>query len=400
MKLTLKIESVFLIFALLTSCVAATENKDLPTKEEITEFISGIPVSSNYIITTFDAVKEKHPAWNCDTWVDKNGNQILSLYYVDPDSAKGYGSIYFNELGKEISMLGVEASLVNHYVGEAGSEEQPAEEEAQPVEEENQPVEEETQPIKKTEQPAETENKDLPTKEEITYFIAGIPVSENYIITVFNAVKDKQPTWNCDTWVDKNGNQILSLYYVDPNSAKGYGSIYFNELGKEISMLGVEASLVNHYVGEAGSEENTPVKTMAGLIQEQPAEEENQPVDMEVRSIEDKQLAEYKEQLAEYEERLDKYEEKQSVGYGLQTKNAVRSIEGEDQSAEYKELLVEYKELLDEYQEAQKVGIVTPPTEPEDTKRGIGICDGIFVTVVGGVIVEFLMRKRRRRSNL
>lgn len=123
MKLPLKMTGVLLIFALLTSCVAATENKDLPTKEEITDFIAGISVSDNYIITVFDTVKDKQPAWNCDTWVDKNGNQILSLYYVDPDSAKGYGSIYFNKLGKEISTRGVEVKLVNHYVGKAGSEE-------------------------------------------------------------------------------------------------------------------------------------------------------------------------------------------------------------------------------------------------------------------------------------
>lgn len=130
MKLTLKITGVFLVFALLTSCVTATENKDLPTKEEITDFIAGIPVSNKYINTVFDAVKDNQPTWNCDTWVDKNGNQILSLYYVDPDSTKGYGSIYFNELGKEISMHGVEVELVNHYVGKSVSEEttDPAEE--------------------------------------------------------------------------------------------------------------------------------------------------------------------------------------------------------------------------------------------------------------------------------
>ena len=381
MKLTLKIGSVFLIFALLTSCVAATENKDLPTKEEITNFISGIPVSSNYIITAFDAVKEKHPAWNCDTWVDKNGNQILSLYYVDPDSAKGYGSIYFNEFGKEISMSGVEVKLVNHYVGEAVSEEQPVEEDDQPVEEETQPVEEETQPvekktqpIKKTEQPDETENNDLPTKEEITYFIAGIPVSDNYIITVFNAVKDKQPAWNCDTWVNKNGNQILSLYYVDPDSAKGYGSIYFNEFGKEVSMLGVEPSLVNHYVGEAVSEE-------------QSVEEETQPVEMVGRSINDTQVAEYEKRLAEYDERLAEYDEKQSGGYGQQTKYTVQPVDREDQAAEYKELLAEYKGLLDEYQEAQKVGIVTPPTEPEETKWNAKIIILVLILVTAFLIL-------------
>jgi len=117
MKLPLKITGVFLIFALLASCVAATENKDLPTKGEITDFIAGIPVSNNYINTVYDTVIDKHPAWNCDIWKDKNGNQLLSLYYVDSDSAKGHGSIYFNELGKEISMRGVDVQLVESYVG-------------------------------------------------------------------------------------------------------------------------------------------------------------------------------------------------------------------------------------------------------------------------------------------
>ncbi len=255
MKMSLRIIGVFLIFTLLISCVTATENKDLPTKEEINYFIAGIPVSDNYVITVFNTVKDKQPAWNCDTWVDQDGNQILSLYYVDPGSTKGYGSIYFNEFGKEISMLGVKAKLVNHYVGKATSEEKP------PVETKNELIKEQLAEKKAQPVGAATENKDLPTKEEINYFIAGIPVSDNYVITVFNTVKDKRPAWNCDTWVDQDGNQILSLYYVDPDSTKGYGSIYFNEFGKEISMLGVKARLVNHYVGKAVSEEYTHVDT-------------------------------------------------------------------------------------------------------------------------------------------
>lgn len=142
MKLPLKITGVFLIFALLTSCVAATENKDLPTKEEITDFIAGIPVSDNYIITVFDTVKDKQPTWNCDTWKDKNGNQMLSLYYVNPDSSKGYGSIYFNELGEEISKCGVEVTLVNHYVGKTVSEESKEDVKGTEKEEENDPTKE------------------------------------------------------------------------------------------------------------------------------------------------------------------------------------------------------------------------------------------------------------------
>jgi len=379
MKLPVKITCVILIFALLISCVAATENKDLPTKEEITDFIAGIPVSDNYINIVFDAVKEKQPAWNCDKWVDKDGNQILSLYYVDPDSAKGYGSIYFNEFGNEISTSGLNAQIVESYVGKTVSEEQPAEEENQPVEKEVQSVEKEKKD--------ETENKDLPTKEEITDFVAGIPVSDNYIITVFNAVKEKKPAWNCDIWVDKNGNQILSLYYVDSGSEKGYDSIYFNEFGNEISTSGLNVQIVESYVGKTVSEE-------------QPAEEENQPVEEDVRSIDEERLADYEKRLADYEERLADYEEKQSIGYDQQTKYEVQPVDGEDQSAEYEELLAEYKGLLAEYKEINEDGSVNPPTEPEETKRGIEIFDGILVTVVGGVIVEFLKRRRGRRYNL
>lgn len=180
MKLPLKITGVFLIFALLTSCVAATENKDLPTKEEITDFIAGISVSDNYITTVFDAVKDKQPAWNCDTWVDKNGNQILSLYYVDPDSAKGYGSIYFNELGKEISMCGVEVELVNHYVGEAVSEE---------IKEEVKGTEEKETVTETEEEPTEEEEETDLTKEPENIQTGAV---NNYDTTIVNNYYSKE----------------------------------------------------------------------------------------------------------------------------------------------------------------------------------------------------------------
>jgi hypothetical protein len=152
MKLSLKITGILLIFALLTSCVAATENKDLPTKEEITDFIAGIPVSDNYVITIFDTVKDKQPSWNCDTWVDKNGDKILSLYYIDPDSEKGYGSIYFNEFGEEISH-GVEGELENHYIGKEKETVTETEEETKDT------------PTEETKDTTIEETKDTPTEE-------------------------------------------------------------------------------------------------------------------------------------------------------------------------------------------------------------------------------------------
>ncbi|MGI5991473.1 MAG: hypothetical protein ACOX79_02470 [Methanosarcina sp.] len=389
MRLPMKIICVFLIFALLTSCVAATENKNLPTKKEITDFIASIPVSDNYINTVFDTVKDKHPVWNCDIWVDKNGNQLLSLYYVDPGSAKGYGSVYFNELGKEIITRGVEIVPVpvKSYVGKTASVEtidntvQIADETVQTGHETTQIVDKTVQTPYVTVQTAnKAVKKDLPTKKEITDFIAGIPVSDNYINTVYYAVVDKHPAWNCDIWKDKNGNQLLSLYYADPRSEKGYDSIYFNELGREISLGGVEIVPVpvKSYVGKAASEEIIPVETMTNSIQEQP--------------VGDERMAEYEERMAEYEERLAEYEEKQSVGYGQQIINTVQSIDGKDQSAEYEELLAEYKELLDVYKETQKIRDVTPPTKPKETGRGINILDGIIIAVIGGLILNRLDR--------
>ena len=252
---------------------------------------------------------------------------------------------------------------------------------------------------------AATENKDLPTKEEITGFIAGIPVSDNYINTAVDAVKDKQPAWKCDIWVDKNDNQMLSLYYVDPDSAKGYNSIYFNEFGKEISLCGVEVELVYQYKGKDVSEENTDNTVEIADETDQTdsetvetADETDQTDSETVETADetdqnaeyDERLAEYDERLAEYEKQLAEYEREQSVKYDPSTKYKIHTVYEENQSAEYEELLAEYKELLDEYQEAQKVGIVTPPNKPEKTKWYKEISDDFCVEIVGGVIASII----------
>ncbi|GLI13613.1 hypothetical protein MTHERMMSTA1_07390 [Methanosarcina thermophila MST-A1] len=426
--MSIKITGLFLIFFLLISYVAA---QDLPTKEEITDFIAGIPVTDNYINTVYDAVVNNHPSWNCDIWKDKNGNQLLSLYYINPSSAKGYGSIYINEFGKEVSTAGVELKLVKSYVGETGSEVnnnnnnnnnnvQTPDETVQTGYKTTQTndgnVQTDNGNIQTTDR---TVNKDLPTKEEVTDFIASIPVTDNYINTVYDAVVNNHPSWNCDIWKDKNGNQLLSLYYINPSSAKGYGSIYFNEFGKEISTSGVkiEPVPIKSHVGKAAAEETTsvkttpakttlvkttPVKTTPSSTEEQLSEKEAQAVEEKTQTVGDERLAEYEERLAEYEERLAEYEEKQSVGYKQQIINTVQSIDGKDQSAEYEELLDEYKELLDVYKEAKKVGDVPPPTEPEETKWD-KIFDSFFaplvVLIIGTLICDSIRRFINRHWN-
>lgn len=205
---------------------------------------------------------------------------------------------------------------------------------------------------------AATENKDLPTKEEITDFIAGIQVSDNYINRVFDAVIDKQPTWNCDIWADKNGNRILSLYYVDPDSAKGYGSIYFNELGKEISMRGVKVTLVKSHVGEAVSEENTPVDTTSASVQEQSSISQTQSVEEESELVEEENKSVEKDQQANYEDTLDDYED-QLADY-------------KDQLDDYKDKLEEYKDQPVRYDQSTEYKYV-PAEEPEASSASVSL---------------------------
>lgn len=120
---------------------------------------------------------------------------------------------------------------------------------------------------------AETENKDLPTQGEISDFIAGIPVSENYVSTVFETVKDQQPTWKCDTWEDQNGIEYISLYYTS-DSSKGYGSVYYNENGNVVGpACGLIFKLIDSYKGEYVSSENSE-NVDSKDVDEEPEEEE------------------------------------------------------------------------------------------------------------------------------
>jgi len=101
MKLTLKITCVFLIFALLTSCKAATENKDMPIEKEVTDFIDNFeaPESGDFINSAYDAFIREYPAGHCDIWP----NSMISFYYYDPDSPKKYGAIYLDSNGEKVN---------------------------------------------------------------------------------------------------------------------------------------------------------------------------------------------------------------------------------------------------------------------------------------------------------
>ena len=121
MKLPLRITGVFLIFALLTSCVAATENKDLPTKKEIIDFIDNFeaPESGDFTNSAYDAFIEEYPTGHCDVW----SNGMISFYYYDPYSPKEYSAIYLDSNGEKVKPgCGGGITCIKSYKGENGSE--------------------------------------------------------------------------------------------------------------------------------------------------------------------------------------------------------------------------------------------------------------------------------------
>jgi len=285
MKMTIKIAGVFLIFALLTSCVAATENKDLPTREEIIDFIAGIPVSDNYIITVFNTVEDKQLAWNCDIWEDKNGNQILSVYYVDRDSAKGYGSIYFNELGEEISMRGVEVEPepVKHYVGKDVSEEPTPVEEYTPVEE---PTPVEPTPVEPT--PVETTTKLISS---LSLVVSGQPVTLTAIVDAMS-----QGT--------ENPSGIVT--FMDGTTQIGSDKLSSRQATLTISSLSVESHAITaEYSGDDNFESSTSPAIVLTVQQSNPEPEPTTPkiessIPNEENSYEHPYIIEIKQSLWEH----------------------------------------------------------------------------------------------------
>jgi hypothetical protein len=118
MRLLIKITCVlFLIFSLLTSCLAATENKDMPSEKEVNDFIDSFeaPKSGDFTNSAYDAFIEKYPAGHCDVW----SNGMISFYYYDPDSPKEYGSIYLDSNGEKVKPgCGAGITWIKRYQGD------------------------------------------------------------------------------------------------------------------------------------------------------------------------------------------------------------------------------------------------------------------------------------------
>ena len=99
MKNTIKIGLLLLIAVISITVATATDNKDLPSQEEITAFASEMKGASAAEI--LDKVKSDHPTWNADLLECSSctGDKEAIALYSTASTEKGYGSIYCNETG-------------------------------------------------------------------------------------------------------------------------------------------------------------------------------------------------------------------------------------------------------------------------------------------------------------
>ena len=102
-----------------TVCVSAasakTANKDLPSKAQVLSFVSSYQGKYNFVDIASKKSEKTHPKWTWDIWQDKNKNKYISFYYKV--GSNGYGSIYFNNYGNQISTKGLKLILVKSYWG-------------------------------------------------------------------------------------------------------------------------------------------------------------------------------------------------------------------------------------------------------------------------------------------
>lgn len=121
MKTTIQLFGILCI-ALLTASAATAEtlNKDLPAQEELTNFISTIPPGDNFTVRASELSVKEHPAWKWDIWASNNNSTLISFYYVDDTTKKGYGSLYYNNCGIDYTkkLRGVHNTLLMKYLGE------------------------------------------------------------------------------------------------------------------------------------------------------------------------------------------------------------------------------------------------------------------------------------------
>jgi hypothetical protein len=133
---------------------------------------------------------------------------------------------------------------------------------------------------------ADTANKDLPTRTQITEFVNSI--ESPTVKTLSETAKINYPAWKWDTWKDKDGNDYLSFYFVS-DSYKGFDSVYYDNTGKVLGKTcGLQMTNVDSYKGENQApikeetetvkEETTPIKEETETVKEEttPVKEETE----------------------------------------------------------------------------------------------------------------------------
>lgn len=137
MKKIIRIGIILLLCAIIGVTIStATSNDKLPTKEELTDFLTDMKDSSASDVLS--KVKADHPTWNADLLecsTCSGDKEAIALYYTDSGS-KGYGSIYYKD-GDTISPDSLKGyTLKESYKGELDESTNKTEENASsPVEE-------------------------------------------------------------------------------------------------------------------------------------------------------------------------------------------------------------------------------------------------------------------------
>jgi hypothetical protein len=112
-KLKIIITGLLILTLLAGSVAAITDNKDLPTKKEVKNFVNSFEAKDDFITEISETAKEEHPDWKWDIW---NNGEMISFYYK---TGNGYGSIYYDEDGTRIKPeCGVEYKATKSYFGE------------------------------------------------------------------------------------------------------------------------------------------------------------------------------------------------------------------------------------------------------------------------------------------
>ncbi len=100
MKNITKIGLTLLVLTVVgVAITTATANDKLPTKNEVTTFLSDM--NGKNASDIFCKIKDDHSTWNADLLEGAGNKEAIAVYYTD-SRPKGYGSIYYMD-GKTVS---------------------------------------------------------------------------------------------------------------------------------------------------------------------------------------------------------------------------------------------------------------------------------------------------------